>query len=500
MRRPIKIRTAIFGVYVLASAVGFAVLMAFVLAEVRPRYVESMRRTLQDTAALLAVLVGEDIDGAGVPGAEWARRLAEREPSAGLRVYVTDANGRVTFDSAGGRDVGRDYSERPELRSYFRSHDGWGRDVRGPMADDRAEVRVSAPVMHGKAVTGYVGVARPLSSVAEAIRRARVRLAVGGLLVAGAMAAAGWWIASKLTHALERLTAWVESAGRGGDGRPEKPPASRAKEVAALGTAFERMRVELEGKAYVERYTQALTHELKAPIAAIRGAAEILQEEPPAGERARFLGNLRVETERMREMVDRMLELSALEARSGLERREWVDLRTVVTESVGVARTRAEAGRMRIEWEPGTEAAEVMGDAFLLGRAVGNLLQNAVEFSPASGTVRVGGERGGWGSNGGDRGRRGGCAGLRAGAHFRAVLFVAATRHGAEKLRAGVEPGRGDRGAARRTGGGREPGRRGSRREGDADVADGEKDGGDGVGGMKRGWALDGNGLRKVVT
>jgi hypothetical protein len=50
----VKIRTAIFGVYVAASAVGFAILMAFVLREVRVRYLESMHRTLQDTASLLA--------------------------------------------------------------------------------------------------------------------------------------------------------------------------------------------------------------------------------------------------------------------------------------------------------------------------------------------------------------------------------------------------------------------------------------------------------------
>ena len=51
--------------------------------------------------------------------------------------------------------------------------------------------------------------------------------------------------------------------------------------------AFEEMRVTLEGKAHVERYTQALAHEFKAPLSAIRGSAELLAEEMPAAERAR---------------------------------------------------------------------------------------------------------------------------------------------------------------------------------------------------------------------
>lgn len=41
------------------------------------------------------------------------------------------------------------------------------------------------------------------------------------------------------------------------------------------------MRVKLEGKNYIEQYVYALTHELKSPLAAIRGAAEILREGPP---------------------------------------------------------------------------------------------------------------------------------------------------------------------------------------------------------------------------
>jgi two-component system, OmpR family, sensor histidine kinase CreC len=82
-----KIRTAIFGVYVAASAVGFAVWMGLVLRDVRLRYVESMRRTLGDTAAFLAVYAGE-----GQPtGEAWTQRLATLPPKADLlRVFAND--------------------------------------------------------------------------------------------------------------------------------------------------------------------------------------------------------------------------------------------------------------------------------------------------------------------------------------------------------------------------------------------------------------------------
>lgn len=388
-----KIRTAIFGVYVLASALGFAVLMAFILKEVRPRYVESMRRTLADTAALLAVMAEADLErrpDATLADA-WRGNLGALERASGaLRVYVTDARGIVAFDSAGGADVGKDYTRRPEVAAYFKNN--YSEEDVDNVDLVNGELRVTAPVRRAGEVVGLVGVARPLSSMTEAILRARLRLIAGALAVAAIMVAAGWWIAAKLTGSLERLTAYAEAVR---DGKEARPPESRASEVAALARAFEEMRVALEGKAYVERYTQALAHEVKAPLSAIRGAAELLQEELPAEERARFLENLRTESARMQRIVERMLRLAALEARRGLEGVERVAMTAVVKEAAEAMRAVAAAREIAVRVEgdaSGAEGARVRGEVFLLVQAVVNLVQNAVGFSPAGGAdvvVRV---------------------------------------------------------------------------------------------------------------
>lgn len=382
-----KIRTAIFGVYLAASALGFAVLMAFILKEVRPRYVESMRRTLADTAALLAVLLEDDLEKK--PAADlaetWRGNLGALErASGGLRVYVTDTQGIVAFDSAGGRDAGKDYTRRPEMAAYFKSKYS-GEDAGNVDLVD-GELRVISPVRRGGETVGWVGVARPLRSVTEAILRARLRLVAGGLAVAVLMTAAGWWIAAKLSRSLERLTAYAVAVR---DGREARPPESRASEVAALARAFEEMRVALEGKAYVERYTQALAHEVKAPLSAIRGAAELLQEELPAEERARFLAHLRTESARIEQIVERMLRLAALEARRGLEGAECVELGAVAREAVDALRPVWVARGLDVRVSGAGAGAKVKGEAFLLVQAVVNLVQNAVEFSPAGGAVVV---------------------------------------------------------------------------------------------------------------
>lgn len=378
-----KIRTVIFGVYVAASALGLAVLMGFILRDVRLRYVESMRRTLSDTASMLATLLEAETAAADADlGAAWRRNLPALARAAGtLRVYVTDARGIVVFDGNGGRDVGRDYTLRPEMMGYFAQ----AYEARGDAGVVDGELRVTAPVRRGDATVGFVGLARPFSTITEAVLRARVRLVVIALVIAGVMTAAGWWIASKLTHSLERLTQYALAVR---DGKRAEPPSSRATEIAALGRAFEEMRVALEGKAHVERYTQALAHEFKAPLSAIRGAAELLGEDMPREERARFIAHLRAESDRMQRLVDRMLELSALEARHGRVEFTRVDLRTVVDEVCAGLRPAAASRGIAIQ-VAGPDGVEVTGERFLLAQAVSNLVQNALEFSPPGGVVAL---------------------------------------------------------------------------------------------------------------
>jgi len=376
-----KIRTAIFVVYVAVSAVGFTGLMGLMLRDVRLRYIESMRRTMGDTAVWLAALAAEGTQGED----GWERRLATLPPRAELlRVFASDAAGRVVFDSAHGRDVGQVYpwpmfgGGRAASENYTLAN----------VAEVAGELRVRAPVRRAGELVGWVGVGRPLATITTGVSEARWRLATYAGVIAAVMVVAGWWIASRLTHSLERLTAYAQAVR---DGRQAQPPLSKAKEIAALGKAFEEMRVTLEGKAHVERYTQALAHEFKAPLTAIRGAAELLGEELPAEERARFVANLRAETDRLQLIVERLLELSALEARrAGTENEERVELDTVVREACAGGRAGAEAKGVSLTWTgTGTGAHGVRGERFLLGQAVGNLVQNALAFTPRGGTVTV---------------------------------------------------------------------------------------------------------------
>lgn len=370
-----RIRTAIFAVYVIASAIGFAVMMGLVLRDVRLRYVESMRRTLGDTAAYMAAFAAPTS-----ASDDWTRKLTTLPSRADpLRVFACDRDGRVIFDSAG-REVGQIYTWPLRGGGSAASENYTVSNV----AEVGGELRVAARVRREGELLGWIGVGRPLAAVTEGVRVARWRLVWSAGAIALGMVVAGWWIAARLTRSLERLTAYAQSVR---DGRPALPPQSRAIEIAALTRAFEEMRDTLEGRQHVERYTQALAHEVKAPLAAIRGAAELLGEEMPEEQRRKFLGNIRGEAARIQQIVERLLELSSLEARKALRQTEAVAPADLVREAAEVMGPAFAAARVTLKVQ--VSAPALRGERVLLREALVNLLQNALDFSPPGGAVQL---------------------------------------------------------------------------------------------------------------
>ena len=367
-----RIRTAIFGVYVAACAVGFAVLMWFMLAEVRPRYVSAVQANLRDAAHSIALALA---------GHTEAQAIAALAGQPSYQVRLVTADGRELFASREA-DAGADGSASINYASQV-----GGRLLDGEPPEE-FEVSTAAPFQLADGRTAQLVLSRSFRSVNSVIWAERKKLAGISLVIAAVMVVAGWWIAAKLTESLERLTRHAQAVR---DGRPSQPPVSQAREIAELGQAFEEMRDALEGRQHAERYTQALAHEVKAPLAAIRGAAELMDETMPEEQRRKFLGNIRSESARIQQIVERLLELSSLEARKTLGQTETINVADLMTEAAGVLAPACAAARVTLTVRPAAEAV-LRGERVLLREALVNLLQNALDFSPAGGAVGLGAE------------------------------------------------------------------------------------------------------------
>jgi two-component system sensor histidine kinase CreC len=378
------------------GAGGF-LLTRWALNQVRPRYLESMEESLVDTSVLLASVLETQSPAGGVNGEMLRQAFAAsgqhefeakifslRKTAIDLRVYVTDDRGRVVFDSTG-RSEGQDFSRWNDVRRTLLGQYG-ARSTRDIAANDETQViYVAAPVRQAGRIVGVLSVGKPTHGinalVAVAKRRILLGAVLGGVVLLLVMLLAASWVIAPL----ERLTDYARAVR---DRRPAVRPQLPGRTLRDLGTAFEEMRDALEGRQQVERYTQALAHEVKAPLAAIRGAAELLGEEMPEEQRRKFLGNIRSEAERIQQIVDRLLEMSSLEARKTLGRTERIEVSALLAEAAAALRPAFEAGRVALAVAGGT-GLWLRGERVLLREALVNLLQNALDFVPAGGTVTL---------------------------------------------------------------------------------------------------------------
>jgi two-component system sensor histidine kinase CreC len=177
-------------------------------------------------------------------------------------------------------------------------------------------------------IAGVLTVIKPTTNIAAFVNVALPRLFKAGAISIAAAILLALLMSMWVTQQVSRLTRYADDVR---EGRRVPFPKLAPTELRTMGLAFEKMREALAGQAYVEQYVEALTHEIKSPISAIRGAAEILEDPSiSAQQRTRFLSNIQNETKRIQELVDRMLTLTELEARRALASRIPVRIGTVV--------------------------------------------------------------------------------------------------------------------------------------------------------------------------
>lgn len=131
------------------------------------------------------------------------------------------------------------------------------------------------------------------------------------------------------------------------------------------------------------------SHELKTPVAAILGASETLvagaANDADAG--PRFLDSIRRNASRLAALIEDLLDLSRMEARAGVLAPRAVRAGDALARAAAAFKDPAETKRIRIECVPADGVPAARGEPALLDRALHNLVQNAVRYTPEGGRV-----------------------------------------------------------------------------------------------------------------
>lgn len=302
-------------------------------------------------------------------------KLFKRTPD--LRVMVYDAGGLLLHDTGGEVPPGSESLESDVKRALQGKYGArWEHDPYRRVVVLYATV----PVFEGKKVTGAVSVVKTTSEIRRSILRSLKDLAKPLLFALLLAVMASLILSSYLTRIVSDLANRAKRIAEGEQGiRLETWTKS---ELGDLARAVESMRQKLEGRAYIEDMASTLSHELKTPLSAIRGAAEVIEDSDSPQTRQRFLQNIRAETDRLAGIVDNLLALSRIESQP---QEEFASCRIdqVAHEILPFYRERAEARGVTLEVNMVGTPGPVAVPADQLRRIVEVLLDNAIAFSPA---------------------------------------------------------------------------------------------------------------------
>ena len=175
---------------------------------------------------------------------------------------------------------------------------------------------------------------------------------------------------------------------------------STSREVTEIVRLVEQQReladAERAARAEAERARQCsdallnnVSHDLRAPLNATLGWTKLLQAEPLSASAGEALDAIEDATVRQIEMVDQLLEAARAGSESLRLHLDTIDLAELTAEALRLLKTVTDARRLRIHLSAPETPAAVLADARQIHRAICNLLENAVKFTPRNGTIRV---------------------------------------------------------------------------------------------------------------
>ncbi|MBC2874986.1 MULTISPECIES: sensor histidine kinase [Streptomyces] len=255
-------------------------------------------------------------------------------------------------------------------------------------ADDGTEMRVATSrVTPGIAVM----IAQPVSDVDRPMNALAIVLVVtAGIGVLGA-AAIGLVIARAALRPVDQLTGAVEHIARTED-LAVRIPAEGEDEIARLSRSFNSMTAALASSR--DRQQQLIAdagHELRTPLTSLRTNIDLLVRSEETGraippeDRKALLGSVKAQMTELADLIGDLQELSRPDSAPGAAPVQVVGLHEAAARAVERARLRATGLTMTVALDPWYVRAE----APALERAIVNLLDNAVKFSPPGGEIEV---------------------------------------------------------------------------------------------------------------
>ena len=340
---------------------------------------------------------------------------SRNEKLENLAIYITDKDGIIILDSRG-LSLGSDMRAHSEVGLALLGHHGISRIfaefVRGPWRARGINIEyfykpeflhVSSPIYDNKQqVQGVLVIAAPMLDLMDKARLYRFIFYI--FLLSLFFGALGSY---RISRNIRRVEKYTRELFKGEDVSIPNVNVQFNK----LAVAIEQARSEVELKDDVEEYIDTLAHELRTPITGIRLTAEnlltpmgiesyLLEEKDDKKskvltkeikKRREFIRSILDSNKQMDSLVSRLLALSRIERRDKLTNTEKLKILPIIENVLKVpTHNRLIVSKnITINLDGVDKKSTVFAEKILLEQALGNILKNALDFSPKGGTITI---------------------------------------------------------------------------------------------------------------
>ena len=309
--------------------------------------------------------------------------------SSGAVLFVADENGDILLHTGS-----EDFTEQPIPADMLAEMD---------TGDNIFKTGTLGGVYSGKyytagrrvevgGYTGYLFAASPMTALASYMRDMLAMFGISAAAILLLCSLLCWVLAKRITGPIEDIS---EAARRLGSGDfTARAPVDGCVELADFATTFNNMAARLQTIDNSRgQFMGNIAHELRTPMTTIKGFIDgMLDGTIPPEETKHYLGIVSQETGRLARLVQNMLDITKLEAGEVPIHAQTYDLWKTVTDVVLSDEQRIEDGKIDIQGLGG-DPLLIYADPDFVHQVVYNIVDNAIKFTPAGGTISFAAER-----------------------------------------------------------------------------------------------------------
>ncbi len=246
------------------------------------------------------------------------------------------------------------------------------------------------PLRLGGRVRAVVQVGESMHTTERTMSETRSLLLIGGAIALASGLGGGWWLTRQSLRPVQRLTETVAGIAETGEFNRRVPQPEVHDEIGQLAITFNDLLDRLQLLLDRQRALVADTsHELRNPLMVLRGNLELLGHELPSTDRIEATTESIEEVDRMTRLVQDLLFLADADADSAIQHQDVAleALVAAIAEDAVLIATRDD-GTREIVLEA-NDPIVVHGDIERLRQLIWNLVENAVRYTPAGGTVTL---------------------------------------------------------------------------------------------------------------